>query len=132
MMNIVPAPKYSIIFYDNVWVGEPGERKPIKSIQLLEEVAKILTVEVQDVIRALREWGLSDYPQDYYHKLDETGIDSRGKDIEYSLHVFNYQGGRENSKAEPYQFGILTKVRSWGKRHNSETTGVYFYLGAVA
>ena len=132
MMNSVPAPRFSIIFYKHYFVGEGENRQEIKGIQLPEEVAKLLQVHENTVFDVLRAWGLADYPQEYEVNLDETGIDSRGKAITYRLSVWNYQGGELHSKGPPYKFGILKKQRSWGNGFTDETTSVYFYLGALA
>jgi hypothetical protein len=128
-----PVPRYAIHFYDYKWIQADNQSQEIKSVILIDDVAKRLKVSDQDILNAFRLWGEAGYPQEYFLATD-TGQKSRGGSYDIGIHIWNYQGGNKgDSTPAPNQMGVITKSRVWGNGYQQiEACRKEFYLGALA
>lgn len=125
------TPRYSINFYDNHMLTVDQMKYRIKSVVLIDEISRKLEVPVEDIMTAFMLWASNGYPQEYFYVTGQ-GTKTKGGTYDIGVLIWNYQGGHKGDHATPNTMGVLSKSRTWGKRHKDLTTRESFYLGPLA
>lgn len=125
------TPRYSINFYDFMRLNIHNHHYDIKSVKLVEEIAKTIQVPVKDIMTAFMLWGANEYPQEYFYVTGQ-GTKTRGGTYDIGILIWNYQRGHKGNKMPPNPMGVIKKAREWGKGYDTIGVQESFYLGPLA
>ncbi len=125
------TPRYSINFYQFMVFNINNHRREIKSMKLVDEVAKTLGVRVDEIMVAFMLWGSNGYPQEYFFPITQGTKDKGGK-YEIGILIWNYQGGHQGNQIIPNPMGVIKKARTWGKGYKTIGVQETFNLGTLA
>lgn len=125
------TPRYSINFYRFLRLDINNHPRDIKSMMLIDEIAKNIQAPAKDIMTAFMLWGANGYPQKYFYPTGQ-GTKTKGGTYEIGILIWNYQGGYHGDHALPNTMGVVSKSRTWGKGFKDLTHRESFYLGALA